>query len=105
MLVMDVPFAADLNWILEIRLYSNVFLQLKYGHYCYFGPNNTVEFGFFGKKSIGTLIIAKGIPFLASEGAQLDIVQLKLRRRERRLHSTKKQERTWMSINSKNNRH
>ena len=56
MLVMDVPFAADLNWILEIRLYSNVFLQLKYGK-CYdFGPNYRAEFGFFGKKSSGILI-------------------------------------------------
>ena len=105
MLVMDVPFAADLNWILEIRLYSNVFLQLKYGHYCYFGPNNMVEFGFFGKKSSGILIISKGIPSLANEGAQLNIVQLGLRRKERRFHSTKNQGRTWMSIKSKYEMH
>ena len=64
-----------------------------------------VEFEFFGKKSSGILIISKGIPSLANEGAQLNIVQFGLRRKERRLHDTKNQGRTWMSIKSKYERH
>ena len=104
-MVIDVSFAMDLNWILEIRFSSNVFLQLKDDHCCCFGPNNMVEFEFFGKKSSGVLIISKGIPSLANEGSQSNIVQLGLRRRERRLHSTKKQGRSWMSIKSKYERH
>ena len=78
----DVSFAMDLNWVLEIRFSSNVFLQLRYDHCCYFGPNNMVEFEFFGKKSSGILIISKGIPSLANEGAQLNIVQFGLRRKK-----------------------
>ena len=104
-MVIDVSFAMDLNWILEIRFSSDVFLQLKYDHCCCFGPNNMVEFEFFGKKSSGVLIISKGIPSLANEGSELNIVQLGLRRKERGLHSTKNQGRTWMSIKSKYERH
>jgi len=74
MLVIDVSFVVNPNWIPVIRFSSNIFLQLKYGHRCCFNSNNMVEFGFFGKKSSGILIISKGIPSLASEGAQLDIV-------------------------------
>ena len=89
MLMIDVYFAADLSWILEIIFSSNVFLQMKCGKCCYFGPNKMAEFRFFCKKSSDILIIAKRIPFLANEDAQLDIVRLGLRRRERKLHSTK----------------
>jgi len=58
------------------------------------GPNNKVEFGFFGKKSSGIPIISKGIHSLANEGAQLDMVQLGLRRKQRKLPSTKNKGRT-----------
>ena len=48
----------------------------------------------FFKKSRGILILSKGVPSLANECAQSDIVQLGLRRKERRPHSTKNQGRT-----------
>ena len=83
-MVIDVSFAMDLNWILEIRFSSNVFLQLEYDHCCCFGPNNMVEFEFFGKKSSGVLIISKGIPSLANEGSQSNIVQLGLRKKRKK---------------------
>jgi len=52
MLVIDVSFAVDLNWILEIRFSSNVFLQLKYGHCCCFGTNDMVEIGFLARNQV-----------------------------------------------------
>ena len=76
MLMIDVSFAVYLNWILEIIFSSHVFLKMKYGKCCYFGPKNMAEFGFWGKKTSGTLIIAKGIPFLTIQDVVLDIAQL-----------------------------
>ena len=92
MLMIDVSFAAYRNWILEIRFSSHVFLQMKYGKCCCFGPNNMAEFGLLGKKTSAILIIAKGIPFLGNRDVVLDIVQLGLTRREIKLHSTKPRE-------------